>query len=172
MGPSIKFKPLQFDILYHRNLLRHMIDGPSVKSKNTNNQSFEEKYRESMKGCGCCGNRLKALMKCTACGKVSYCSKDCQVQDWPAHKTECKKHRKKKNTENKKGWSADNKITHGSESHHRKLTTIVLYKSLHSMYVCMYVCMYALVCKHRAEERTYETGYRFITETRLLELLP
>lgn len=31
--------------------------------------------------------------KCTACKKVAYCTKDCQLADWPRHKKECKQGR-------------------------------------------------------------------------------
>jgi len=31
-----------------------------------------------------------SLMACSACGIVKYCSKECQVQDWPKHKIMCK----------------------------------------------------------------------------------
>ena len=94
MGPPITFKPLEFNITYHRNLLNCMLAGPSVKSKG--HIAGDEGFRESMKGCEFCGNRLKVLMKCVACQKVSYCSKDCQVKDWKTHKAECKKQQKSK----------------------------------------------------------------------------
>ena len=31
-----------------------------------------------------------SLMACSACGIIKYCSKACQVQNWPEHKTLCK----------------------------------------------------------------------------------
>jgi len=31
-----------------------------------------------------------SLRVCSACGIVSYCSKECQVKDWPQHKLLCK----------------------------------------------------------------------------------
>ncbi|KAF2068611.1 hypothetical protein CYY_010063 [Polysphondylium violaceum] len=33
---------------------------------------------------------VKKLMKCSRCGFVSYCSKECQTKMWPIHKLECK----------------------------------------------------------------------------------
>ena len=36
--------------------------------------------------CGCSSKRVKA---CAKCGKVRYCSSDCQLQDWKKHKKEC-----------------------------------------------------------------------------------
>ena len=32
------------------------------------------------------------LLKCSKCKAVSYCSKECQLADWPAHKPMCQKH--------------------------------------------------------------------------------
>jgi len=32
-----------------------------------------------------------SLKTCTACKKVMYCSKECQVRDWPYHKKDCNK---------------------------------------------------------------------------------
>jgi hypothetical protein len=33
------------------------------------------------------GNDLKS---CSRCKNVKYCSRECQVSDWPSHKTACK----------------------------------------------------------------------------------
>ncbi|KAJ7025759.1 hypothetical protein C8F04DRAFT_1127487 [Mycena alexandri] len=38
----------------------------------------------------CRGKGKPKMMKCTACGKVRYCSKECQSKDWKAHKPKCK----------------------------------------------------------------------------------
>ncbi|KAJ7489556.1 hypothetical protein FB451DRAFT_1553345 [Mycena latifolia] len=38
----------------------------------------------------CRGKGKPKMMKCTACGRVRYCSKDCQRKDWKAHKPQCK----------------------------------------------------------------------------------
>jgi hypothetical protein len=38
----------------------------------------------------CRGKGKPKMMKCTACGKVRYCSKECQRKDWKAHKPRCK----------------------------------------------------------------------------------
>src|SRR4051812_35739924 len=32
-----------------------------------------------------------SLKRCARCGSVSYCSRECQAQDWPTHKTSCKR---------------------------------------------------------------------------------
>jgi SET and MYND domain-containing protein len=36
------------------------------------------------------GNEVK-LSKCSKCHEASYCSRDCQLKDWPQHKLECSK---------------------------------------------------------------------------------
>ena len=97
-GPPIPFKPLDFNLEYHRRLLSLMISGPHVKTRRGNFAMPDNKYKESMKGCDHCGNRLKPLSKCTGCRKVSYCSRECQLQAWKVHKTDCKKHSNKKTT--------------------------------------------------------------------------
>ncbi|KAJ7083693.1 hypothetical protein B0H15DRAFT_911711 [Mycena belliarum] len=38
----------------------------------------------------CRGKGKPKMMKCTACAKVRYCSKECQRKDWKAHKPRCK----------------------------------------------------------------------------------
>jgi ankyrin repeat protein len=48
-------------------------------------------YLEARTHCtssGCCGAGLK---KCANCLEVFFCSKDCQVAAWPAHKADCKR---------------------------------------------------------------------------------
>eukprot|EP00985_Skeletonema_marinoi_P027975 scaffold23659_cov205-Skeletonema_marinoi.AAC.7 len=95
-GPPISFKPLEFNIGYHRMLLTLMLAGPALKTKKGNFAMPDGKYKESMKGCDNCGNRLKPLSKCTGCRKVSYCSRECQLQAWKLHRSECKKHSDKK----------------------------------------------------------------------------
>ena len=46
------------------------------------------------KGCGEKESKERKLMKCTACRKVAYCSKECQLKDWKLHKPLCGKPRK------------------------------------------------------------------------------
>eukprot|EP01135_Chromosphaera_perkinsii_P009475 Nk52_evm18s1763 gene=Nk52_evmTU18s1763 len=54
----------------------------------------EEDVREK-KGCRVCGRSRDRLKMCSACGKVWYCSTDCQKIDWQrGHKQECKKWKK------------------------------------------------------------------------------
>ena len=97
MGGSITFKPLQFDIVYHRTLLHCMLAGPTVRArKGRMGENRDDKFHESTRGCDCCGSRVKALSKCNACKKASYCSRECQVNHWKTHKVECKKHQKRK----------------------------------------------------------------------------
>ena len=42
---------------------------------------------------GACGNCLKdggQFARCSGCKYVRYCSKNCQVEDWPSHKQLCR----------------------------------------------------------------------------------
>ncbi|KAK8073473.1 HIT/MYND zinc finger-like protein [Apiospora phragmitis] len=42
--------------------------------------------------CGACGKTEASLSKCTGCGTVKYCSKECQLKGWSelGHKSNCK----------------------------------------------------------------------------------
>ncbi|KAL9179262.1 hypothetical protein ACHAXT_008552 [Thalassiosira profunda] len=96
-GQPLKLKPLHFDIVHHRRLLKLMLAGPSVKKRFVHmpTATRDEHYRESTKGCTGCGSRLKALSKCTGCRKASYCTRQCQLDDWKNHKALCRKEQKK-----------------------------------------------------------------------------
>ena len=98
-GPPIPFKPLEFSLEYHRNVLKQMIAGPSVKTVKgmfpRAENTYEKQFKESTEGCQKCGDRLKALSKCTGCRQVKYCSRDCQLADWQSHKVQCKEFSKK-----------------------------------------------------------------------------
>jgi hypothetical protein len=41
------------------------------------------------KACAACGVEAVKLRKCKTCLKVYYCSRECQVADWQAHKLSC-----------------------------------------------------------------------------------
>ncbi|KAK5680918.1 Zinc finger MYND domain-containing protein 10 [Elasticomyces elasticus] len=38
--------------------------------------------------CGMCGSNAK--LNCSRCHHILYCSKECQIKDWPTHKSVCK----------------------------------------------------------------------------------
>jgi Plasmid pRiA4b ORF-3-like protein/MYND finger len=82
----IKFRPPDFDIQHHRLFLDLMIAGPTVQKTG---KLGEEGYKHSIKACTGCGNRIKALLKCSKCGTL-YCSRECQITDWKNHKKKCK----------------------------------------------------------------------------------
>lgn len=59
---------------------------------------LDEKYQEvkSVSKVNLCRNRnccrlekRRKLLYCAACNTVNYCSRECQVEDWPRHKKSC-----------------------------------------------------------------------------------
>ena len=55
-------------------------------------EADKERGAKSVKTCNFCGiwdTAPTTLKKCSNCKAVSYCSKACQKQDWPKHKTAC-----------------------------------------------------------------------------------
>jgi hypothetical protein len=42
------------------------------------------------KECACCGSSSKRVKLCSKCRKVSYCSRQCQLQDYKQHKKDCR----------------------------------------------------------------------------------
>lgn len=40
--------------------------------------------------CNACGKKILKRKVCKRCNIATYCSKECQVKDWPEHKKECK----------------------------------------------------------------------------------
>ena len=56
------------------------------------NQSPEPDSESDVDSSGVCGNCMKQgeeLPRCTGCKFVRYCSKNCQVTDWPSHRQLC-----------------------------------------------------------------------------------
>ena len=60
--------------------------------KSTFDTDEHKKNRERLGG----DHKTKPLMTCARCKTVRYCSKECQVADYPRHKPECKKLRAQK----------------------------------------------------------------------------
>lgn len=89
-SPNTNFNPLHFDIDLHRRMLKQAVAGPSLR---LNGALGSTKLKASTSGCAVCGNRLKAVLNCSRCGKGAYCSRECQVKDWKegGHKKVCGK---------------------------------------------------------------------------------
>ena len=54
----------------------------------TDRNSSPDEIEVSRK-CLLCKSTPEKLKKCGKCGVAKYCSRECQVKDWPRHKTEC-----------------------------------------------------------------------------------
>ncbi|XP_045206626.2 uncharacterized protein LOC123558843 [Mercenaria mercenaria] len=44
--------------------------------------------------CSTCNKQMKIMKRCTRCKSVMYCSRDCQIKDWPVHQSVCEPSRK------------------------------------------------------------------------------
>ena len=55
----------------------------------------------------------KEKLKSCVCGKVSYCSKDCQVKDWKVHKPSCPPYVMRESPGKGRGFFATRKIKEG-----------------------------------------------------------
>ncbi|KAK6363514.1 hypothetical protein TWF730_000946 [Orbilia blumenaviensis] len=67
-------------------------DGLTEKMEEELNISENRTLKSGM--CAVCGKKGgadQALMKCSACKKIEYCSKNCQKKDWKYHKGSCRK---------------------------------------------------------------------------------
>ena len=56
---------------------------------NQSSESDSESVVDSPKVCGNCMKQGEEFPRCTGCKFVRYCSKKCQVIDWPSHKQLC-----------------------------------------------------------------------------------
>ena len=55
------------------------------------NEKRSETAKLSKRHCANCGERNSEMKKCADCGKVQYCSRECQKKHWKVHKEHCKK---------------------------------------------------------------------------------
>lgn len=53
---------------------------------------IKNKDLDLIHGCNHCGNGNRRMKKCSRCKVPRYCSKECQLADWPKHKITCKKY--------------------------------------------------------------------------------
>lgn len=51
----------------------------------------KRRYAQLFLCCDVCGKKERVLLKCMKCTKGTYCGKECQKQDWPKHRSSCKK---------------------------------------------------------------------------------
>ena len=92
--------PLFFDLAFHRAKLESFLRGPRVKTTSSRDMTGQAHFKETFAECAHCHDRLKVLKRCSNCGDVKYCSRQCQLKHWPDHRAACKK---KGDTSSKKG---------------------------------------------------------------------
>lgn len=67
-------------------------DGPRVHLKETDSDGEDDGLNSQCHKCQTLESQIQTTLKrCTKCMKRAYCSKECQVKDWPSHKKACKK---------------------------------------------------------------------------------
>ena len=62
----------------------HKIACKPLQPSSSSSQSEEE----GLTSCACCGKNSIPLKNC-ACRVIAYCSKECQRNDWPSHRSKC-----------------------------------------------------------------------------------
>ncbi|XP_002732413.1 uncharacterized protein LOC100366649 [Saccoglossus kowalevskii] len=53
-------------------------------------EGSETRQKQANVCCLVCQKRGKILKRCTKCHDAFYCSRECQIQDWPSHRSSCK----------------------------------------------------------------------------------
>ena len=54
-----------------------------------NNNDDAKGADDASKSCGCCGIR-DAKSRCSRCHVRRYCCRECQLKDWPRHRSKCR----------------------------------------------------------------------------------
>jgi len=61
----------------------------SYKSNNNDVDYLHNRHSKKEKICLCCLNEVEGSSRCSKCRTALYCSRECQVKHWPAHKSNC-----------------------------------------------------------------------------------
>ena len=94
---------------FKRALVYPLYVKPELRTKSSSISSPTEQAMESIlssstispsmkattKRCSYCNTQHEDLKKCSGCGQVEYCGKECQKKDWPVHKPICLIHKSK-----------------------------------------------------------------------------
>ena len=84
-----KFNRIYMNCLQKRHNLRDTSDELDFRMYLLNQSSEPDSDVDSPSACGNCMKEADGLRRCTGCEFVRYCSKNCQVKDWPSHKQFC-----------------------------------------------------------------------------------
>lgn len=110
----LKDNEIAMNLNSQRNLLRFYAKRIPCHCLENMKQAAKEATPEKVGDCRACGKtqRDAELLNCSACGVIKYCSKECQVKDWPSHKEKCKKWRFVKEREAAKQNQTSSKLEH------------------------------------------------------------
>ena len=102
-----KLNDRKLGLLYRKAM--ELFADPKTKQRSDRTDA-KQKKKVAFHQCAMCNSTesfLNDYMKCSRCGRVFYCSKECQVKHWPVHKATCKK---------KKSYKSKKKTKRGDSS--------------------------------------------------------
>jgi len=93
IAPFLKEIDFDYKTVQLHPLLKHLrnIEAMSMFQAYTKPVQTKLIEIESIRCCAVCGATAYPLKKCANCRKRYFCSRRCQVTDWPSHKPNCKK---------------------------------------------------------------------------------